>query len=325
MGLGNMGRNHLRTLLSENLTSEIHVIDLDPDKVSRFKHDARVQVLAKNDSSRLDNYDYVVIATPTSSHLETLKEYLHVSKKFLVEKPLATSLEELEIIAALEQEANIKIIVNHIERFNPAIQWLKNSHLKDLVGSIYAIHSARVSTRPVRITDCGVLLDLGSHDIDLTHYLMGCNYEYIQGIAAYQYNNKFEDYVSMIGRLETGIIVTHEINWMSTSKRRTILMEGEFGTIFVDLLQMNVILREKNELRIQAGFLDIIQGDFSESSTIFPIVKYEPLKKVHLQIQQNVLGKERESQRSNDVDFANVESSRTLLQTIDRVEKSFPK
>ena len=170
LGLGNMGQNHLRVLSMLKDIELCFIFDSDNEKCAQLSQEYKVPAPQDiiNDYGRVDA---LVIATPTSTHCDYVKQASKLVKYFFVEKPLADTLQKSEEILNLSKEYGLKIQVGFIERYNPAIvallEVLKQSR------KILNIDFTRTNKLSSRITDVDVVMDLMIHDIDLAMFLNG--------------------------------------------------------------------------------------------------------------------------------------------------------
>ncbi len=163
-GLGKMGTNHLNELRKDDEFKVAALYDLRQN--AEFKEPFYTNL----DEFLKANLDIVIIATPTSTHLELAKAILAKVKCALIEKPLAMNLKEMNEIKELAKKHESSVAVGFSERFNPAILALK----KELANEkIISINIKRYSPFPARISDVGILQDLSIHDIDLVGFLSG--------------------------------------------------------------------------------------------------------------------------------------------------------
>ena len=161
IGLGNMGKKHLKTVINNNNTSLIATVDPE-NKEADYR--------TVNEMLDYIKPDCAIIASPTSNHIDAAAALLKHDIDLLIEKPVVSTREQIEEIKALSSRSKAVIAVGHIERFNPTIQTLK----EDLEGqTIIDFYAKRVSPLPGRISDVGVSLDLAVHDIDLARFLTG--------------------------------------------------------------------------------------------------------------------------------------------------------
>ena len=160
-GVGHLGKFHL------NNWKEISDV-----KIAGFYDPSNENAEAVADLYKIKRYkkiddliaacDAVDIIAPTVSHFELCKKAILKSKHVFVEKPLANTMEEANELLKLTKEANIKLQVGHVERFNPAFLAAKEYKLSPMFIEVH-----RLSQFNPRGTDVSVILDLMIHDIDI--------------------------------------------------------------------------------------------------------------------------------------------------------------
>src|SRR5262249_26145823 len=124
VGLGRMGKNHLRVVRQSPRFALQAVVDRDapapePGDLGEAKF------LRSLDDLRSVDFECAVIATPTASHFEVASALAEQGKHLLVEKPLASTFEQCQKLVALCKAKNVKLAVGHVERFNPAVRKLR--------------------------------------------------------------------------------------------------------------------------------------------------------------------------------------------------------
>ena len=154
----------------------------------------------------------------------------------LVEKPLAATSAAAQRIQRAFAEAGLVGGVGHIERYNPALASLRHRMAAGELGAVFQVVTRRQGPFPARINDVGVVLDLATHDIDLTAWVGGGAYTSVAARTAHRTGRATEDLVSVVGTLETGAIVNHSVNWVSPVKERSVSVTGEAGAFVADLL-----------------------------------------------------------------------------------------
>ncbi len=172
IGVGSLGQHHARNyaeLSKEGKGEFVGVCDVNEEN-------ARA-IAAKNGCAYftdwrelLDKVDAVSIVTPTEMHSEIACAFLEKGVHVLVEKPIARTLEETDKMIASAQKTGAKLMVGHLERFNPAMIALR-PHVNNPL--YFEIH--RVSPFPNRSLDVDVVLDVMIHDLDAIQWLVGEN------------------------------------------------------------------------------------------------------------------------------------------------------
>jgi UDP-N-acetylglucosamine 3-dehydrogenase len=290
VGFGVMGKNHARVI--DELPGVVLdvVVELKPlENESRLTH-----TQFSNDLSFIKgrNLDYLVIATPTASHLEIALELFQHGIPILIEKPLAIDGKAaLEIEKEAEKNATWGA-VGHIERFNSAFQEAKKRIEFGLIGRILQISSVRKGPAPGRIMDVGVIKDLLTHDIDTVRWLTNDDYISVDAHKLNLIPNALEDSVIVIAKTKNGVLINHEVNWFSPIKERKTTLYGEFGVLVVDSLKAETTFYALGRNIVTRKDLLHLNGSISGEVTQFSFDKHEPLKVEHEIFRDTVLGKE---------------------------------
>lgn len=169
IGLGKMGRNHLRILSMLKSVDLRFIYDIDTKIMEELAKQYELKA-SHNLDEDLKNIDAVVIATPTFTHADFIKKASNYVKKFFVEKPLTDTLESTKEILDIITQEHLLLQVGFIERFNPAVIELKK--VLDNSNGYFNIDFYRAHKQN-RITDVDVIVDLMIHDIDLALYING--------------------------------------------------------------------------------------------------------------------------------------------------------
>jgi predicted dehydrogenase len=180
IGVGSLGRHHARNyaeLAVEGRMDLIGVCDIDSETAASIASDNSCPAFS-DWRELLDKTDVVSIATPTETHAEIACAFLENGVHVLVEKPIATSLDEADRIIAAAEKSGAKLMVGQLERFNPAMIALR-PHVNHPL--YFEIH--RVSPFPNRSLDVDVVLDVMIHDLDAVQWLVGKDVK-VEGIHA---------------------------------------------------------------------------------------------------------------------------------------------
>lgn len=162
LGAGHLGKIHIRCLLE--LTDQYTLVGFyDPDPV-KCQEVETLYHLRRYDTieALVAAVDVVDVVTPTLSHFDCAAAALRASKHVFIEKPITNTIEEARVLMSLSEEANVKMQVGHVERFNPAFVAAQASLSKPLF-----IEAHRLAEFNPRGTDVSVVLDLMIHDIDI--------------------------------------------------------------------------------------------------------------------------------------------------------------
>ena len=243
IGLGSMGRNHVRVWdEAVDGVELVAIADPDPEALRRASDGRRVRAYADAGAMLAEeSLDLVSVAVPTSMHLPATLAALGSGAHVLVEKPIAASREEAEAMMAAATDAGRILSVGHIERFNPAIRELRRRLAAGELGRIFEIRATRLGPFPARIRDVGVVLDLAPHDLDVMRYLIGSDPVRVYGETERRIHTDHEDLFAGLLRFANGAVGVLDINWLTPTKQRTLTVTGERGMFTADYLAQDLI------------------------------------------------------------------------------------
>jgi predicted dehydrogenase len=172
VGCGYWGSKHARVLSATAGVSEIALIECDQALCRALQHVFPAARSFRSLQAALPHVDALVIATPPQTHAELALAAVREGKHVLVEKPLATSLMDAELLVEAARAANSITMVGHTFQFSPAVRELRRRLVSGELGQIYYIHSARLNLGLYR-PDVNVMWDLAPHDVSILNYLLG--------------------------------------------------------------------------------------------------------------------------------------------------------
>lgn len=178
-GVGHLGKIHTR-LLKEIPGYEI-VGFYDPDDKNAHKAETDFEIKRFDSPKKLiESCDALDIVSPTTTHFGIAKDAIKKGKHIFIEKPLASTVKEAKELVELVDEARVKAMVGHVERFNPAILALNKKNINPMFIEVH-----RLAEFNPRGTDVSVILDLMIHDIDIILSLVRGNVKRISasGVA----------------------------------------------------------------------------------------------------------------------------------------------
>ncbi|MBW0101548.1 Gfo/Idh/MocA family protein [Pseudonocardia sp. KRD291] len=274
IGLGAMGRNHARVLQSLPDIEFVGAVDpLDPPQPRAL----RVEVLSGIRELVERGTDLCVVATPTHTHEAIALELAEVGIATLVEKPVAHDEKAAQRMVDAFDAAGVVGCVGHIERYNPALQDMRRRLARNELGEVFQVVTRRQGPFPARIADAGVILDLATHDIDLTAWVTGSPYRSVSARVAHRSGRIHEDLVSTVGELADGTVVTHLVNWLSPLKERVTTVTGEYGCFVADTLTADLTFFQNGSESTEWERVAVFRGVSEGNVTRFAIPKPEPL------------------------------------------------
>ncbi len=176
IGVGSLGRHHARNyseLANEGRLEFVGVCDIDRETAYRVASGLGAKIYG-DWHELLGMVDLVSIATPTETHREIACAFLENGIHVLVEKPMSLSVAEADQMIAAARASGAKLMVGHLERFNPAMVALRPHVTNPLYFEIH-----RVSPFPNRSLDVDVVLDVMIHDLDAVQWLVGSDVQVV--------------------------------------------------------------------------------------------------------------------------------------------------
>ncbi|TFB61013.1 Gfo/Idh/MocA family oxidoreductase [Cryobacterium sp. Sr3] len=287
IGLGMMGRHHARVL------RELPGVDLVvvADETGDAHNVSGTTPFCMSVAEMLShNLDMAVVAVPTAFHELIGLQLAEANVHTLMEKPITNTVEEgIRLVEAFESRHLIGA-VGHIERFNPALQSMRERIAAGEIGNVYQIVTRRQGPFPARIADVGVIKDLGTHDIDSTAWLAQSNYESIYAQTAHKSGRPHEDLVVATGRLASGVITSHLVNWLSPLKERVTIATGEKGSLVADTITADLTFFENGIAATAWDSIAAFRGVSEGSMIRYALTKREPLRVEHEAFRDAVLG-----------------------------------
>lgn len=250
VGVGHVGKHHVRLLAENPLAELVAVADLNEEALREAA--VRHGVEGCRDYRELaGRVDAVSVAVPTTYHAEVTRFFLARDIDVLVEKPITSTPEEGAELVALAEERGRILQVGHVERFNPAL-----GAIAELGIQPRYIESHRMSTFTFRSTDIGVVLDLMIHDLDLVLSLVRSPIVSVQAFGGAVFTPA-EDMASAILEFENGAVAHLTANRvaMRPMRRMRLFCRDAYASIdFSDA--MGIVIRKNPGWDLQALDLD---------------------------------------------------------------------
>jgi predicted dehydrogenase len=236
VGVGVMGSNHARVFASLPGAELVGVADPDRKQAEFVARTLNCSAVA--DVSELLGYDVdaITIAAPTHLHREIALACIERGVHVLVEKPIASSVEEGRDIINAARRADLTLMVGHVERFNPAVEAIKEAIRGE---DILSIAITRVGPFPPRMSNVGVVIDLAVHDIDLIRYFTDSEIVEVQPQLSSAVAER-EDIALLQFRTASGVLAHINTNWLTPFKARNVTVATRGKYVTGDLLTRQV-------------------------------------------------------------------------------------
>ena len=220
VGVGVMGSNHARVFADLPGVELVGVAD--PDRSQR-------ELVSG------------VLGCPTFTGVDGLHQDLALvcierGVHVMVEKPIASSVEEGRAIIAAARRVGVVLMVGHVERFNPTVEAIKEA-IRD--EDILSIAITRVGPFPPRMSNVGVVIDLAVHDIDLIRWFTESDIVEVQPQLSSAVAER-EDIALLQFRTASGVLAHINTNWLTPFKARNVTIATRNKYVMGDLLTRQV-------------------------------------------------------------------------------------
>jgi hypothetical protein len=274
VGVGVMGSNHARVLAELPDIDVVAIADSDQERAAKVAEMVGCKAVADHKALIALGLDAIVIAAPTHLHHQIALDCIEAGTHVLVEKPIAPTVEEGREIVAAARRKGVKLMVGHVERFNPTVQAIKQAISSE---GILSIGITRVGPFPPRMSNVGVVIDLAVHDIDLIRWFTESEIVEVQPQLTRAIAER-EDIALLQFRTASGVLAHINTNWLTPFKARTVHVATRGKYVIGDLLT-----RQVTEC---FGF----QPDGSYSMRHLSVGHAEPLRAEHLNFIQSIRG-----------------------------------
>jgi predicted dehydrogenase len=236
VGVGVMGSNHARVLAGLPGAELAGVADPDAKQAEFVARTLNCAAVSDIEGLLDLGVDAITIAAPTHLHREVSLAAIARGVHVLVEKPIASTVEEGHEIIAAARAKGVTLMVGHVERFNPAVEAIKDAIRGE---DILSIAITRVGPFPPRMSNVGVVIDLAVHDIDLIRWFTDSDIVEVQPQLSSAVAER-EDIALLQFRTASGVLAHINTNWLTPFKARNVTVATRRKYVMGDLLTRQV-------------------------------------------------------------------------------------
>lgn len=235
IGAGHLGMKHISLLKEIKEFELVGFYDTDDD----FKQEvsATLNVKSFNDVDELiESVEVVDIVKPTISHFDYAVKAIKQSKHVFIEKPVTNTVDEAKQLLELAEEANVKVQVGHVERFNPAFK-----AALDYIDNPMFIETHRMIEFDAKKANIPVVMDLMSHDLDIILSIVNSNIKKITASGVEVIGNT-PDIVHAMVEFDNGCIANLTASRVSLKSERISKFYQKDAHIVIDYLKQETNL-----------------------------------------------------------------------------------
>ncbi|MCA1901874.1 MAG: Gfo/Idh/MocA family oxidoreductase [Candidatus Hydrogenedens sp.] len=239
VGFGYLGYHHTRIYSDIDEVQLVGVVDISEERRIKAETDFHVPAYTNLSDLLNEGVDIVSVCTPTSTHAEIAIPLLETGIHVLVEKPIASNIQEAKRLIEKAQEKGCVLQIGHIERFNGAVRALFN-----LIETPRFIECHRLSPFPNRGTDVSVIHDLMIHDIDIVRCLTNSAIVSLDAVGVAVFSQS-EDIANVRIRFQSGCVANLTASRVSMDRLRKIRIFSDKEYVSTDYSSQSLLIYRK--------------------------------------------------------------------------------
>jgi len=270
IGTGGWGKNHCRVLSEYGVLSAI--CDSNMERSDEFGK--KYSVNSYNSVEKLienEDFDAAFICTPTVTHSEIAEKLIENKKHVFIEKPMTYLSEDGQKLVKIAEKNNVILTCGYIERFNPAVDTVKNFLNSKKYGELLRLEFYREHRMPQHIKDVGIIYDTSVHDIDTAMWLFDETPEIVFARSG-KINHEHEDFATIMLGFKNNKTATISSNWITPTRVRNFNAVCTDGRIFSDFITQEIRIETDEGSKNHSGdkkeplsleiknFIDAIEG-----------------------------------------------------------------
>lgn len=238
VGVGAIGEHHVRNYATMGEADLVGIYDINLDRAQRIA-EVYGTIVYEDLHQLLKDTQAISLCVPTSLHKDVAFEIIDEGIDLLVEKPISFNLEDADQIINRAAQNGVKLMVGHVERFNPAVLTLKEVIKPE---EIVYIEAQRLGPFVQAREEVGVILDLMIHDIDIFLDLIDSPIRKINSLAIKE-RSQTEDVAHAQILFENGVAAVLSASRITQRKVRTLNVTQKNSLITADYLSQEILIR----------------------------------------------------------------------------------
>jgi predicted dehydrogenase len=275
VGFGSIGRHHARNLQAMESADLVGVVDTS--EIALAQAAALGYRAFGSTAALLDaGIEAAVISVPTNAHEDVAEPFIDRNCALLIEKPIAHSMIVAKRLIARCADAGVPLMVGYVERYNPAMELVRDFVAAGNLGRLISMSARRVGVLPPRIRDASVLIDIGVHDIDMVAFITGARLNLLAAHGGMAVLDDRLDFATLL--LDAaGCVVSIEANWITPVKVRELSITGTRGFCRVDYITQEAWFAPGQRFEPTGDYEELVRQYKAGTLIALPVRKREPL------------------------------------------------
>ncbi len=253
-GAGAMGRNHARvySLLDNAVLTAVY--DADAGRAAAVAAEFGAQAVTSLEALA-QLCDVASVAVPTVAHRDVGCRLMELGVHILMEKPIASSVADAQVLVETSQRSGRVLQIGHIERFNPVLRELEKK-----LSRPRFIEAHRLSPFPNRSIDIGVVLDLMIHDLEIILHLVRSPIASIDAVGVAVLTSQ-EDIANARLRFENGCVANVTASRISPERLRKLRVFQQDCYLSLDYQEQSGHIHWKEGMEIKREAVAVEPGE----------------------------------------------------------------
>lgn len=235
VGCGYWGVNYVR-VFSELAGAHVAVIcDSREERlreVGRRFPEAALET-SLEDALRREDVHAVVVCTGATTHHDVTARCLEADTHVLVEKPIATTVDDAQALAELATSQGVTLMVGHTFLYNAGVQKVKDYVERGELGRLRYLYARRTNLGPIR-HDVNAVWDLAPHDISVFNHLLGSEPKWVSAVGIRALGSAREDAGFISLGYPGGVVGNIHVSWADPNKVRELVVVGSDKRVAFD-------------------------------------------------------------------------------------------
>ncbi len=243
IGTGGIAQTYAQAFQSSSCCELVAVADVREDSAKAFaepfgaKSFSDYKILSEN-----TEFDAVIISTPPNSHPEIAMFFMNLGKHVLCEKPLCLSVAEAQAMIECAEKTGVKFTMASKFRYVEDVITAKSMVASGILGEVVQFENAFTAKVDMSkrwnadsaVSGGGVLMDNGTHSVDIIRYFLGAIAEVLAVEAGNTQDLRVDENVKLLAKTAKGITASIDLTWgINKELPNFISVYGSNGTLHI--------------------------------------------------------------------------------------------
>jgi predicted dehydrogenase len=226
VGYGYWGPNIVRNAIERSDLDMLALCELDTARTREFSRRYPGVPTSADFEALLDDasVEAVAIATPPRTHFRLVGQALEAGKHVLVEKPLATSVQQAQALVELAERRGLVLMPGHTFLYSPPVNKVRDLISEGHLGEIYFVTSARMNLGIYQAD--GVVCDLAPHDLSILLYWLDRRVSVVAASGCTVFQRGVPETAFLTLFFEDGCTANVQLSWLAPRKVRQMVVVG---------------------------------------------------------------------------------------------------